>query len=62
MVIGVPSDEKIYGDPSRKVWSLALTQSDKQDKEMTEGWRDDTNGVLVFVRTFVRMFGSSSVY
>jgi hypothetical protein len=59
MVNGVSLDEKIYGDPSRKVWGLALTQSDKQDKEMTEGWRDDTNGVLVFVRTFVCMFESS---
>lgn len=45
-------DEEIYGDPSRKVWSLALTQSEKHDKEMTEGWRDDTSGVLVFTGLF----------
>ncbi|KAF8258673.1 hypothetical protein EI94DRAFT_1435448, partial [Lactarius quietus] len=35
-----------------KVWGLALTHSEKHDREMSEGWRDDALGVLLFTGLF----------
>jgi len=28
---------------------MYLTEADKQDKEVTESWKGDTDGILVFV-------------
>ncbi len=38
------------GDPSDKTWSMYLSESEKHDKAISDGWKDDANGVLVFVR------------
>jgi hypothetical protein len=38
-----------YGDPSAKIWGLYLSQAEKYDKEHSETWSENTNGVLVFV-------------
>ncbi|KAI0266202.1 hypothetical protein BC834DRAFT_986485 [Gloeopeniophorella convolvens] len=38
-----------YGDSSGKLWSMYLTEAEKQDKEITESWKGDTDGILVFV-------------
>ncbi|KAH9054832.1 hypothetical protein EDB87DRAFT_1568024, partial [Lactarius vividus] len=37
-------------DPSDKMWSIYLSESEKHDKVISDGWKDDANGVLVFVR------------
>jgi hypothetical protein len=39
----------IYGDPSDKLFSVYLAQTDKFDKEQSESWKGDTEGILVFV-------------
>ncbi|KAI0306815.1 hypothetical protein B0F90DRAFT_1849195 [Multifurca ochricompacta] len=41
-----------YGDPSGKLWSMYLTEAEKQDKEITESWKGDTDGILVFTGLF----------
>ena len=38
-----------YGDPSDKLFSVYLAQADKLDKEQSESWKGDTEGILVFV-------------
>ena len=38
-----------YGDPSDKLFAVYLAQADKFDKEQSESWKGDTEGILVFV-------------
>jgi len=38
-----------YGDPSGRLWMMYLTEAEKEDKEITENWKGDTDGILVFV-------------
>jgi hypothetical protein len=38
-----------YGDSSDTVWSMYLTEAEKQDKDVIESWKGDTDGILVFV-------------
>jgi hypothetical protein len=42
-----------YGDPRSKIWGLYLSQAEKFDKEHSESWTANTDGVLVFVRLTV---------
>ncbi|KAH9011163.1 hypothetical protein EDB85DRAFT_2160251 [Lactarius pseudohatsudake] len=44
----VQRDEN-HGDSSDGLWSMYLTEAEKQDKEVTETWKGDTDGILVFV-------------
>ena len=37
-------------DPSTKIWGLYLSQAERIDKEHSESWTANTEGVLVFVR------------
>jgi len=39
-----------YGDPSDRLFSIYLAQAGKFDKEQSESWKGDTEGILVFVR------------
>ncbi|KAH9014086.1 hypothetical protein EDB85DRAFT_2123780, partial [Lactarius pseudohatsudake] len=41
-----------YGDPSDGLWSMYLTEAEKQDTEVTESWKGDTDGILVFTGLF----------
>ena len=34
-----------------EMWSEYLNNVDDYDKNLTDGWKDDANGVLVFVST-----------
>ncbi len=43
----------IHKDPSGKLWSIYLTESDKHDEEMTEHWRGEADSILVFVRVHI---------
>jgi hypothetical protein len=38
-----------HGDSSDGLWSMYLTEAEKQDAEVTESWKGDTDGILVFV-------------
>jgi len=42
--------QTLYGDPSSKIWGLYLSQAEKFDKEHSESWTANIEGVLVFVR------------
>ena len=44
-------------DPS---WTLSLAQSAKHYKKMTENWKDNTKGALVFVGGSMRVGISTS--
>jgi hypothetical protein len=46
-LIRVPDEN--HGDPSDGLWSMYLTEAEKQDAEVTESWKGDTDGILVFV-------------
>ncbi|KAN0137246.1 hypothetical protein V8E53_004956 [Lactarius tabidus] len=41
-----------HGDSSDGLWSMYLTEAEKQDKEMIENWKGDTDGILVFTGLF----------
>ncbi|KAN0137241.1 hypothetical protein V8E53_004951, partial [Lactarius tabidus] len=47
----VQRDEN-HGDPSDGLWSLYLTEAEKQDKVVIESWKGDTDGILVFTGLF----------
>ena len=38
------------GDSSDKMWLMYLSESEKHAKDISDAWKDDANGVLVFVR------------
>jgi hypothetical protein len=38
-----------HGDSSNGLWSLYLTEAEKQDKQLIDSWKGDTDGILVFV-------------
>ena len=48
-LIGPSPLDKNHGDPSDGLWSMYLTEAEKQDKEVTDSWKGDTDGILVFV-------------
>ena len=39
----------VHEDQVNEMWSEYLKNVDDYDKRLTEGWKDDANGVLVFV-------------
>jgi hypothetical protein len=39
------------GDTSGKVWSVYLSEAERQDKALAENWKGDTEGILIFVST-----------
>ncbi|KAI9457984.1 hypothetical protein BJY52DRAFT_1170420, partial [Lactarius psammicola] len=47
----VQRDEN-HGDSSDGLWSIYLTEAEKQDNEVTESWKGDTEGILVFTGLF----------
>ncbi len=38
-----------YGDSSGKLWSMYLTEAEKEDKEITDAWKGEADSTLVFV-------------
>ncbi|KAN0137323.1 hypothetical protein V8E53_004768 [Lactarius tabidus] len=47
----VQQDEN-HGDSSDGLWSLYLTEAEKQDKVVIESWKGDTEGIIVFTGLF----------
>ena len=39
----------VHEDQVNEMWSEYLKNVDDYDKRLTDGWKDDVNGVLVFV-------------
>ena len=37
-------------DTSGKVWSVYLSEAERQDRALAENWKGDTEGILIFVR------------
>ena len=58
-LIRVPGEN--YGDPSGRLWMMYLTEAEKEDKEITENWMVDAEGILVFVSARLFIFFSSSI-
>ena len=50
-----------YSDPSAKIWNLYLSQAGKFDKDHSESWTANTDGVLVFVRQTFLINSSTAV-
>ncbi|KAI0292617.1 hypothetical protein B0F90DRAFT_1769617 [Multifurca ochricompacta] len=44
--------ESDYNDASEKVWSVYLSEADKEDKALVENWKGDTDGALIFTGLF----------
>ena len=40
-------------DPSTKMWLLSISQADKYDAAIAEGWKADMDGILIYVRSNV---------
>jgi hypothetical protein len=40
-------------DTSGKVWSVYLSEAERQDRALAENWKGDTEGILIFVRMIV---------
>ncbi|KAI0292621.1 hypothetical protein B0F90DRAFT_243236 [Multifurca ochricompacta] len=49
---GIASKGSEYSDTSGKVWSVYLSEADKQDKALAENWKGDTEGILIFTGLF----------
>jgi hypothetical protein len=39
----------IYSDPLDRFWHLYLLDAEKQDAKLTERWKGDADGILIFV-------------
>jgi hypothetical protein len=44
-----PSGDQ-FNAPEDRFWNLYLTQAEKVDKKLTESWKGDADGILIFVR------------
>jgi hypothetical protein len=53
--------QTLYSDPSAKIWNLYLSQAEKFDKDHSESWTANTEGVLVFVRQTFSINSSSAL-
>ena len=48
-----------WDDPSNKLWSVYVAQAEKHDKTMTDTWKIDTDGSLIFVSRYIYIHLSS---
>jgi len=39
----------LHGDTSDKIWSVYLSEADRQDEALAENWKGDMDGILIFV-------------
>jgi hypothetical protein len=37
-------------DSAAKMWSAYLVEAERHDQRISDGWKDDANGLLIFVR------------
>ncbi|KAH8982724.1 hypothetical protein EDB86DRAFT_2812012 [Lactarius hatsudake] len=50
ILIRVPGEN--YGDSSGGLWTMYLSEAEKEDKEIAERWKADTDGILVCAGLF----------
>lgn len=45
------TDPELAGDdhPSGKIWSVYVSEAEKEDRALAEGWKGDMEGLLIFV-------------
>jgi hypothetical protein len=46
---GVGRSASKGSDTSGKVWSVYLSEAERQDRALAENWKGDTEGILIFV-------------
>src|SRR5258705_5512341 len=46
------ADPELVNDdhPSGKIWSVYVSEAEKEDRALAEGWKGDMEGLLIFVR------------
>ncbi|KAF8269479.1 hypothetical protein EI94DRAFT_1799154 [Lactarius quietus] len=54
----IPEGIPPSGDPSDKMWLMYLSEAEKHDKDISDAWKDDANGVLVFTGLFSATVGA----
>ena len=45
--------EPIYTDPQDRFWHMYMEEAHVQDKQKTDRWKGDTDGILIFVRACI---------
>ncbi|KAI0264887.1 hypothetical protein BC834DRAFT_237693 [Gloeopeniophorella convolvens] len=51
-------NQMAYGDPAAKIWGLYLSRAEKVDRDQSERWRGNTDGILVFTGLFSAVVAS----
>jgi hypothetical protein len=54
--------QTLDSDPSAKFWNLYLSQAVRIDRDHSESWTANTDGVLVFVRQTFSIDSSAAVF
>ncbi|KAI0027396.1 hypothetical protein K488DRAFT_61659, partial [Vararia minispora EC-137] len=47
-----------FSDPLDRFWNLYLVDAEKADKKLTDGWKGDTDGILIFTGLFATTVAS----
>ncbi|KAH9172721.1 hypothetical protein EDB89DRAFT_2069393 [Lactarius sanguifluus] len=50
--LGSPAHDEARKDSENKMWSGYMEEADKHDTRVSDAWKDDANGVLVFTGLF----------
>lgn len=53
VLLAPPASTPASDDPSAKMWLLSISQADKYDAAVAEGWKADMDGILIYVRSNV---------
>jgi len=55
-------DAEEYDERAAKFWSVYVEEAESHDKALIETWKDDMEGIIVFVRLLISSHCLSSVY
>ncbi|KAI0264163.1 hypothetical protein BC834DRAFT_273896 [Gloeopeniophorella convolvens] len=47
-----------YGDPAARIWGVYLARAERVDKEQSERWTSNTDGILIFTGLFSAIVGA----
>ncbi|KAI0027837.1 hypothetical protein K488DRAFT_90409 [Vararia minispora EC-137] len=56
------SAQNQYSDPLDRFWNLYITDVEKSDKVLTESWKGDTDGILIFTGLFATTVASFLIF
>lgn len=48
-------------ETSGKVWSVYLSEAERQDRALAENWKGDTEGILIFTGLFAATIAASII-